>query len=471
MATYPHAHVNVLGHTTHTWVLLVLFHALLFYVNRAMSEPNSVIGCGFSWAASLLVVVASGYELPIHLIGSGWLALAAILFELGARKRLREFRWQAYAIGIAGGAQSFLFFKEGTAYPWIALAIAVAFNYAAAWRASTMEKTEPANEEWIGLGWCTCGATAFFGMVLIFVQVRDHFGNDFYIGAFLWVFAVLLLELGLQRLPSRLRLFSYPVAALALFAVVGANGSTFVKYAQQPVWLSYFVAAAAAWSMSGRLTATSQEEASAIERTNGRSVLSGFGIFFALCALWILVPDQFVPVVWAALAFAVLEAGNAFRIEAYCRQAQAAAAIAAFSAFFFILPEGHDHRIVAVAMLIAIHIGFRLRSNALAAPFHPGAAAILAAALIYQEVSGSMLTIAWGGEALVLLAAGFAARDRWLRLQGLGLFLICVLKLFLYDLRNLDTPYRILSFIALGLILLGVSWIYTRFRAQLQKLL
>jgi uncharacterized membrane protein len=71
----------------------------------------------------------------------------------------------------------------------------------------------------------------------------------------------------------------------------------------------------------------------------------------------------------------------------------------------------------------------------------------------------------------VLLALGFAFRDRWLRLQGLGLFLVCVLKLFLYDLRNLDTPYRILSFIALGLILLGVSWIYTRFREQLQKLL
>ncbi len=91
--------------------------------------------------------------------------------------------------------------------------------------------------------------------------------------------------------------------------------------------------------------------------------------------------------------------------------------------------------------------------------------------LIYQEVSGRVLTVAWGAEALVLLGIGFVFRERPLRLHGLALFLICVLKLFLYDLRNLETPYRILSFIALGLILLGVSWIYTRFREQLQKLL
>jgi uncharacterized membrane protein len=51
------------------------------------------------------------------------------------------------------------------------------------------------------------------------------------------------------------------------------------------------------------------------------------------------------------------------------------------------------------------------------------------------------------------------------------LLLICILKLFLYDLRNLETLYRILSFMALGLILLGVSWIYTRFREKVKRLL
>jgi len=98
-------------------------------------------------------------------------------------------------------------------------------------------------------------------------------------------------------------------------------------------------------------------------------------------------------------------------------------------------------------------------------------ATVLLGALIFHEVSGSILTMAWGAEAIVLLAAGFALRDRVLRLSGLALFLVCTLKLFFWDLRNLDTLPRIMSFIVLGLLLVAVSWVYTRFRAQVQKFL
>jgi uncharacterized membrane protein len=57
------------------------------------------------------------------------------------------------------------------------------------------------------------------------------------------------------------------------------------------------------------------------------------------------------------------------------------------------------------------------------------------------------------------------------RLSGLFLFMVCVLKLFLYDLRQLETINRILSFIVLGVILVSVSWIYTRFRDRIQRYL
>jgi uncharacterized membrane protein len=38
-------------------------------------------------------------------------------------------------------------------------------------------------------------------------------------------------------------------------------------------------------------------------------------------------------------------------------------------------------------------------------------------------------------------------------------------------LRNLETLPRIFSFIVLGLLLVGVSWIYTRFRDQVRRYL
>jgi hypothetical protein len=103
--------------------------------------------------------------------------------------------------------------------------------------------------------------------------------------------------------------------------------------------------------------------------------------------------------------------------------------------------------------------------------FYSLLASVLLAALLFYEVSGSVLTMAWGVEALALLAAGFPLRDRLQRLSGLFLFMVCVLKLFLYDLRQLGTVNRILSFIVLGVILISVSWIYTRFRDRIQRYL
>ena len=82
-----------------------------------------------------------------------------------------------------------------------------------------------------------------------------------------------------------------------------------------------------------------------------------------------------------------------------------------------------------------------------------------------------MLTIAWGLEGVALLGAGFPLRERVLRLTGLAMLTGCILKLFAWDLRNLDTLPRILSFIVLGALLVGVSWIYTRFRESLQRYL
>jgi uncharacterized membrane protein len=94
---------------------------------------------------------------------------------------------------------------------------------------------------------------------------------------------------------------------------------------------------------------------------------------------------------------------------------------------------------------------------------------VLLAALLYHEVSGSYLTVAWGLQGSILLAAGFLMSERSMRLSGLALLMLCILKLFLFDLNQLDTPYRILSFTILGFLSIGVSWIYTRYRQRLGR--
>jgi uncharacterized membrane protein len=63
-----------------------------------------------------------------------------------------------------------------------------------------------------------------------------------------------------------------------------------------------------------------------------------------------------------------------------------------------------------------------------------------------------------------LMVVGLRMRNRILRVLSILLFGISILKIFIYDLSYLDTLYRIFSFVALGLILLIVSYLYQRFK-------
>jgi hypothetical protein len=66
---------------------------------------------------------------------------------------------------------------------------------------------------------------------------------------------------------------------------------------------------------------------------------------------------------------------------------------------------------------------------------------------------------------IAVMVFGIWRRTRVLRLVAIVLFGATILKIFTYDLSFLDTLYRIVSFIALGLILLAVSYLYQRYRA------
>ncbi len=61
-----------------------------------------------------------------------------------------------------------------------------------------------------------------------------------------------------------------------------------------------------------------------------------------------------------------------------------------------------------------------------------------------------------------LLALGFRRQSALLRWQGLVLLAVTIFKVFLIDTSTLSQGYRIVSFLALGALLLGVSFAYQR---------
>ena len=60
------------------------------------------------------------------------------------------------------------------------------------------------------------------------------------------------------------------------------------------------------------------------------------------------------------------------------------------------------------------------------------------------------------------LAVGFRRRSAALRWQGLVLLAVTILKVFLWDTSTLSHGYRSVSFLALGALLLAVSFAYQR---------
>lgn len=77
------------------------------------------------------------------------------------------------------------------------------------------------------------------------------------------------------------------------------------------------------------------------------------------------------------------------------------------------------------------------------------------------------LSVWWSMFALATIIFGFAARASALRYFGLGLFAVTIAKVFFVDLSHLGTGWRTLSFICLGLLLLGTSVLYGRFSPKL----
>jgi len=68
----------------------------------------------------------------------------------------------------------------------------------------------------------------------------------------------------------------------------------------------------------------------------------------------------------------------------------------------------------------------------------------------------------WMGYGALLMIVGFWRRSAFVRWQALVLIAATIVKVFIYDVSQLDRGYRILSFIVLGILLLAISFGYQR---------
>ncbi len=89
------------------------------------------------------------------------------------------------------------------------------------------------------------------------------------------------------------------------------------------------------------------------------------------------------------------------------------------------------------------------------------------AAIVAGRQAGLALSVLWTLFATALLASGLALRSRGLFYAAYGLFGVTALKVVMIDLATMPTLYRMLSFLALGVLLLAGAWLNLRFRERL----
>jgi len=127
---------------------------------------------------------------------------------------------------------------------------------------------------------------------------------------------------------------------------------------------------------------------------------------------------------------------------------------------------------------------YMTRKSTFVRPRHAAVPALLAHGLVlllftletrtffaqYQDLTTGRLarqmtySIGYAVYATALLAAGFIWRRLYLRVAGLVLFGGILLKVFLYDMAELQALYRIVSFLGLAVLLLAGAYLYNKYQ-------
>jgi hypothetical protein len=434
------------------WVPVASIQGVVFYVNRALCAADSFYG----YAGAGLLALALGQQTSEPYRGIAWLLLAAVTFVLGWRRSLFDFRLQGYLLGILGLTAILARTDQAP------LGLAAALCYGVALCAlSTPLRFLEGEAPIVRLSAAT--ATAVTTAALLWRVTPGGYVGLSWLGL-----ALVLLEVGLRSWPSDFRRLSYAMAVLGILRLWIAN---LPELHNDGPYLPRLVPLAAAVLVYVSAIRARRQEA-------GRVFTLGVpaGTVLLLAAVWAVVPAGAVAPVCAAVSLVLtVQPWGSHPERSLCRIVGCAVAALAFVRcwWFNFGQAGLVESSAMACLVIACFYAVQLQSprGQWLRLYYALLGVILTTVLLDYKISGSLLTVAWGIEGLLSLGCGFPLRDRILRLSGLALLLGCILKLFVWDLRHLETLPRILSFIVLGLILVGVSWVYTRFREQVAKYL
>ncbi len=493
-----------------TWaivgVCVSLFYLLYARLKRPLKSklfwPNegSVVE-GASYAGAVLLAALLAKKLDADLVGLAWILAGVVSFEAGMRWSRLHLRYQAYGFAAISVAALLLVNLYGLiALPGDAVPLrlpvvgtAVALLYYLFARLAVLSRRDQAltthERTWAALP--SYAATALL-VVLAWVEL-----NSVAVVVAWILLALILYEVGGWLRQPALKLQAHVLAVMSFGRLFFANFTAFgdVSGLSHRV-LSVTPVVAIFYYLRNAL---GQDSASAAASPLCRYMpqLYSYG---AAIALVVLARFEFgrggAMLAWAPLALVFLLLGTQFKDRDFRIQSYVIALLTFVRSWatnlslvgsFYGIPERIATTSVAIAAFLAatffclwkreVFAGFAGKANLFqridgnARVLFSFLATALLAVLLAYEVDKDWLTMAWALEAFVVLALGFVTLERSFRIYGLALLLICLLKLVVMDMQGAETLYRIFSFIVVGVILLLISFGYTRYQETIRRYL
>jgi hypothetical protein len=501
--------------------VLALFYGGLAYVTLRRGTENRRLSFYALGIALIFLTIAIPIQLgDVALLTIAWAAEGAVLVWLSFTLRMSLFRIFSYA-AFAAMAFRLLFFDAMLSLPdaqpfinerFLAFLIGIIATYLSSYliwhnREFLLESEKTA--------WPVFPIFLVAASLLVTVSIAIELGNSVWTTIAWAAEGAVLVWLSFTLRMSLFRIFSYAVFAAMAFRLLFIDATLSLPDAQPFInerFLAFLVGITATY-FAGYLIW--RERKSLIEWEQGN--WSVFPIFLVGASLLVTVSiyvelenNVWTTIAWAAEGAVLMWLSFTLRIPVFRSLSYIVFIAMAFRLLFFdtevvlatFRPVLNERFIAFMAGIAALYYASwremkALRESEVTSSYH---LAFLVAAhfftlwLLSAEIinyfdsrivaiigggSGSdetalqnaknlSLTGLWAFYAVVLLVIGIVKRSRFVRVVGLVLFVIPIIKVFAYDVFALEQVYRIIAFVGLGVLLITSGYLYQRYSKSIK---
>src|SRR6266478_758439 len=496
-------------HFTLRFITFSLMAALLYLCAYFSGPRDSDIARLFSalhtWAGSILIAVLAFKEVSSPWIAVVWALFAFLLLVIGARVKRIQLNFQAYLLSISALFQIATVNLDATEpwslFPHVSLRlvtvslVAALFYLCARWAAKGEFSFAPI------AGAAYTWAASSLVVLLIYYEVAAH------AIAFGWaLFGLLLFEIGVHWKSRNARLQAYAAFGLSFLRLAYFN----LDFGPRELLLTTLPIAFVFYYAYLRLTRLTESSTTAKDFAFDQEIFAAPALaYLGSATLFLFTRSYFhggwALVVWAVLAVLFIAISWAAQRDIFLHQSVILAFLVFLRGLSYELMAGtHPNfpgnfdrwvyvAIAAAFLFLGQAFAFPLRERFAAARSKPFSTSdlsvnlsdllrrpeqiyfflpmILVTILILNEVAEGRVTIGWGLEAVAAFLFALIVAERSFRLAGLSLLLVCVAKIVVLDVWRQERSDRFITFIILGVALLLVSYLYTRYSEAIRRYL